>query len=150
VIDQADSLAPRWDRVAIVRYPSRSAFLAMQRRADFQEKHVHKDAGMEQTIVLLTVPADPSSGEVTPAAPDATERHPVLIEVVPSGAASSEEQDHLTLRVEGEVIGDGRSWEAVRLLRLPESEPEPPTAIGGYAVVVQPSIDRLTGGQTLQ
>ena len=41
----------RWDRIAIVRYPSRRAFFEMQQRDDFQKKHVHKDAGMEFTIV---------------------------------------------------------------------------------------------------
>lgn len=40
-----------WDRVAIVKYPTRRAFIEMQVRPDFQEKHVHKDAGMDTTIV---------------------------------------------------------------------------------------------------
>lgn len=48
---------PGWDRVGIVRYPSRAGFFAMQRRQDFQELHEHKDAGMEFTIVLSCLPA---------------------------------------------------------------------------------------------
>ena len=48
---------PKWDRVAIVKYPTRASFLGMQRRPDFREKHVHKDAGMEQTIVVAGRPS---------------------------------------------------------------------------------------------
>ncbi len=47
---------PRWDRVGVVRYPTRRSFIEMQRRDDFKAQHVHKDAGMEQTIVMGTVP----------------------------------------------------------------------------------------------
>src|SRR5258705_6843745 len=45
-----------WDRVGIVRYPTRRAIIAMQSRPDFQERHVHKEAGMERTIVCATLP----------------------------------------------------------------------------------------------
>ena len=48
--------APVWDRVAVVKYPSRRAFIDMQSRDDFQRLHVHKDAGMQETIVIGTVP----------------------------------------------------------------------------------------------
>ncbi len=48
--------APRWDRVAVVKYPTRRAFIDMQLRDDFQEQHVHKDAGMEETIVMGCLP----------------------------------------------------------------------------------------------
>ena len=44
--------APKWDRVAIVKYPTRRSFIEMQRRPDFKAKHVHKDAGMASTIVM--------------------------------------------------------------------------------------------------
>ena len=59
-----------WDRVGIVRYPSRRAFLAMQQRDDFKQKHVHKDAGMEFTIVMSTLPAPTFAG--------AHDRHPFV------------------------------------------------------------------------
>ena len=53
--------APQWDRVAVVKYPTRRSFIDMQSRPDFQAKHVHKDAGMELTIVSGCVPiATPS------------------------------------------------------------------------------------------
>ncbi|NND73811.1 MAG: hypothetical protein HKN44_02290 [Ilumatobacter sp.] len=44
--------APIWDRVAVVKYPTRRSFIEMQQRPDFQTAHHHKDAGMEQTIVM--------------------------------------------------------------------------------------------------
>ena len=45
-----------WDRVGIVRYPTRRSFIAMQSRSDFQDRHVHKAAGMDRTIVCGTLP----------------------------------------------------------------------------------------------
>jgi len=44
--------APIWDRVGVVKYPTRRSFIEMQSRPEFQTSHAHKDAGMEQTIVM--------------------------------------------------------------------------------------------------
>jgi uncharacterized protein (DUF1330 family) len=44
--------APVWDRIAVVKYATRKSFIDMQSRPKFQESHKHKDAGMEQTIVM--------------------------------------------------------------------------------------------------
>ena len=41
-----------WERIGIVRYPSRASFYATQTREDFQTQYVHKAAGMETTIVI--------------------------------------------------------------------------------------------------
>jgi uncharacterized protein (DUF1330 family) len=43
---------PVWDRIGVVKYPTRKAFIEMQSRPEFQTSHEHKDAGMEQTIVM--------------------------------------------------------------------------------------------------
>jgi uncharacterized protein (DUF1330 family) len=43
---------PVWDRIGVVRYPTRRSFIEMQSRPEFQTSHAHKDAGMEQTIVM--------------------------------------------------------------------------------------------------
>ena len=43
---------PVWDRVAVVKYPTRKSFIDMQSRPDFAEAHKHKDAGMAETIVM--------------------------------------------------------------------------------------------------
>ena len=45
-----------WDRVGIVRYPTRRSFIEMQSRDDFRERHVHKEAGMDRTIVMGCLP----------------------------------------------------------------------------------------------
>jgi uncharacterized protein (DUF1330 family) len=44
--------APIWDRIGVVKYPTRRAFIEMQSQPTFRESHKHKDAGMEQTIVM--------------------------------------------------------------------------------------------------
>ncbi len=58
VEDQFLGDSPRWDRVAVVKYPTRRSFIEMQSRPDFQEKHVHKEAGMQETFVIGTQPID--------------------------------------------------------------------------------------------
>jgi hypothetical protein len=59
--------APVWDRVAVVRYPTGRAFIDMQSRPAFRAAHVHKEAGMDQTIVLgcdpLPLPRFPEDAE---------------------------------------------------------------------------------------
>ena len=50
--------APIWDRVGVVRYPTRRSFVEMQSRPDFQRQHVHKEAGMAETIVIGCQPFD--------------------------------------------------------------------------------------------
>jgi hypothetical protein len=44
--------APVWDRIGDVKYPTRRAFIDMQSRPEFKTSHEHKEAGMEQTIVM--------------------------------------------------------------------------------------------------
>jgi len=99
---------PRWDRVAIVRYPSRRAFLDMQASEEFLALHLHKEAGMAKTILAACVPSSPGvsapgvlvmrvarSDEVLPNAPGATRV--------------------VTFDVEGIVIGDGRTYDHVAI-----------------------------------
>jgi hypothetical protein len=50
--------APVWDRVGVVKYPTRRSFIEMQSRPDFQRKHAHKEAGMAETIVIGCQPFD--------------------------------------------------------------------------------------------
>ncbi len=57
VVGNADS-PEDWDRIAIVRYPTRKSFIDMQSRKDFGEKHVHKAAGMKRTIIVCCRPED--------------------------------------------------------------------------------------------
>ena len=58
-----------WDRVAIVKYPTRKSFIDMQSLPSFQDSHQHKDAGMEFTIVMggqpMTLPSAPAGFEAS-------------------------------------------------------------------------------------
>ena len=62
----------KWDQVAIVRYPSRQAFLQMTQRPDFQARSIHKDAGVGKTIVMVSqlVDSQAPAGLAPPTADD--------------------------------------------------------------------------------
>jgi hypothetical protein len=147
VEDQLLGDSPRWDRVAIVKYPTRRSFIEMQSRPDFQAKHVHKEAGMAETIVAGCVPiADPTHGPDAPDPVDWSEvPHPptdgdgpamVLHLIRFDDAVDRSEmvayQDHAALvavphgvqiagwfGVEGTIVGDGREWHEARFNRFP-------------------------------
>lgn len=56
---------PCWNRVGVVKYPTRRSFIDMQSRPDFQELHAHKEAGMARTFVIGCLPiAAPVPGPV--------------------------------------------------------------------------------------
>lgn len=61
---------PIWDRVAVVEYPTRRSFIEMQSRPDFQEQHAHKDAGMQETIVIGCQPFETPGWPADIAQPD--------------------------------------------------------------------------------
>jgi len=127
-----------WDRVAVVRYPTRRSFIEMQSRRDFQEKHTHKDAGMDHTIVMGTVPASDLPARAKPGR--------VLLEVwrgdappplvAHSGAGRFD--------VEGTIIGDGRVWSGARWTPIAEGIDValPPGSAEHQVLVLQPGIDR--------
>lgn len=136
-----------WDRVGIVKYPTRRAFIEMQQRDDFQAKHVHKEAGMERTIVIGCQPVDPQPGEQgldlesrdwsevahPPSADDGVCHVLHVIKWNEGGAATMEgyhseafkvAADHGAriagwLEAEGTILGDGRTWDEVRFNEFP-------------------------------
>ena len=140
VVDQRGS-EPQWDRVGIVRYPSRAAFFAMQQRDDFKDQHVHKEAGMDVTIVLACLPADGAAVAATP------EGGHLVVRVGRAGEGGPAPLAHF--EVEGVIVGDDRRWDAVRfdhagagdalaaLLEAADAE--------GFTLVVAPApgMDRL-------
>ena len=107
----------RWDRVAIVRYPTVRSFLDMQDRPDFIERHVHKDAGMDFTIIALCRPV---GGEIPGGE--------LLIDL----SETPHDGPGLVMEVVGTPIGDGRAWKSLRLCSATE---EP---VGATAVTVVP------------
>jgi len=126
-----------WDRVGIVRYPSRRAFLAMQQRDDFKSKHVHKDAGMEFTIVMSCLPVLPFGG---------SDARAPYVEVTVAAAEGPASANTGTFDVEGVIVGDERTWRTASFRALhdaPESG-ESRKADDTYVIVVRPMVDRLT------
>ncbi len=145
VEDQLLGAEPKWDRVAVVQYPTGRAFLEMQEREDFRALHVHKEAGMEQTIVMgcrpignPEVPADAPGWNEVPHPPTAEDGPVVVIHVLEfdEGHGGRDEMDSYTsdagkvavphgvriagwMHVDGTIIGDGRQWDEVRFNAFP-------------------------------
>ena len=135
----------QWDRVAVVKYPTRRSFLEMQNRKDFQKKHEHKDAGMEFTFVIGCQPVSPQPAmrpdtSIWPTVehPPTDEDGPIMVVHViryEDGDQNTHmEQYHNTaagpaakigggaaawFNVEGTIMGDGRRWDEVRFNAFP-------------------------------
>ncbi len=144
VEEQLLGAEPQWDRIAVVKYPTRRAFIEMQSRPDFQQLHVHKDAGMQETIVMGCLPIDLPSGagsgidwEDVPHPPTDEDGPVVLLHVLrfEDGGAEGEMREYQStagevaaphgvrisgwFTVEGTIIGDGRTWDQVRFNSFP-------------------------------
>jgi hypothetical protein len=135
---------PTWDRVAVVKYPTRRSFIEMQSRPEFVDKHAHKDAGMEQTIVIGTVPIpapplpdDAPGWEDVPHPPTADDGPVVVLHVIrfheghadttmvsyqdAAGAVAAPHGVRISgwFQAEGTIVGDGRTWDQVRFNAFP-------------------------------
>ncbi len=133
-----------WERIAVVRYPTRRAFLEMQELPDYIGLHEHKDAGMASTFVICCEPSDwPDVPADAPALdsvphPSTPDDGPVVLlhllryqegrrsadMAVYQGAAGRVALPHgvrigAWLDVEGTVVGDGRGWDEVRFNVFP-------------------------------
>ena len=93
---------PAWDRMGIVLYPTRRSFIEMQSRRDFQDKHVHKEAGMQFTINMTAIPTGPWAGEDGGSS--------VTFVAWPEGSEPVAPGNGALLAVEGTILGDGRRW----------------------------------------
>ena len=137
----AQSSVGEWDRMGIVKYPTRRSFIDMQNRPDFKKKYVHKEAGMDYTIVMGTLPrgSQPplrSGGFVT-----------FRITSDEHGGRASESVARLG--VEGTIVGDGRTWVDLTMSWSDEIPEVPTFDRGGSEIVVvaRAEIDRM--GQLL-
>lgn len=148
VQDQLLGDEPKWDRVAVVKYPTRRSFIDMQQRDDFQRLHEHKDAGMARTIVMGTQPMlganwgifDLPDWREVPHPPTADDGEVMVIHVLSFhddvGARSPADMESYSnhagqvatphggrvtgwFAVEGTIIGDGRRWDQVRFNTFP-------------------------------
>ena len=148
VEDQLLGEEPSWDRIGVVKYPTRRSFVDMQRRDDFQRLHEHKDAGMARTIVMGTQPMlganwgifDLPDWSEVPHPPTADDGEVMVIHVLSFhddvGAQSPADMESYSnhagqvatphggrvtgwFAVEGTIIGDGRRWDQVRFNTFP-------------------------------
>lgn len=136
--------APRWDQVGVVRYPSRRAFIEMQRRDDFRAAHAHKQAALEHTIVIAGTPiASPPLPDDAPSwdavAHPPTDEDPAVVVLHVLRYEDDERRgemaaytDHAALvavphgvrvagwfEAEGTIVGDGRQWHQARFNAFP-------------------------------
>jgi hypothetical protein len=136
---------PAWDRIGIVRYPTRAAFFEMQRRDDFKDQHVHKEAGMEFTIVMSCLPAGAPGDGVAPGR---------LALVVTRGGAGAVgdvagADPVADFAVEGVIVGDDRSFDRATFVTVRDDAALDAVvaAVEGaddaHVLVVDRSIDRL-------
>ncbi|MDP9235881.1 MAG: hypothetical protein M3P30_00530 [Chloroflexota bacterium] len=127
-----------WDRIGIVRYPRRRMFLEMQQREDFKKQHVHKDAGMEFTVVMSCLPVTPFTGS--------TDRRP-FVELRVSAEAAPAEAGAGIFDVEGVIVGDERVWRQASfrwLDRAAEASAAGADDRSTYVMLLRPGIDRLS------
>jgi hypothetical protein len=129
-----DSPDREWHRMAIVRYPTRRSFIDMQSREDFQEKRAHKDAGMDFTIIMCSLPTGPVQGE-----PDGSGI--VRFTAFPAKSSpSGPVAEGAAFEVEGTVVGDDRRWGR---LEISWSDREDDLPEGALVVRSLPFIDRV-------
>lgn len=125
-----------WDRIAIVRYPSARSFLDMQERPDFVALHVHKDAGMERTIIAVCHPVTGSVGPGTRLRVD-------LLGGPPHTAPAAPAPGRLVLRVDGTPVGDGRAWTTATIGPVTDDPAAEPTGVPATSVLVDALIQEL-------
>ena len=144
-VDQQLAGAPVYDRIAIVRYPGRAKFFEMQRRDDFLELHVHKDAGMESTIVFAAQPTTVS---------EAPEDAALVLRVrrFVEGQTPSDDPAGVTpiahFEIEGVIVGVQRSWDEARFDLVDEAALASLGEVGGIdeqiiVVIDPPSLNQL-------
>ena len=134
---------PKWDRIAVVKYPTRRSFLEMSSRKDFQEKHVHKEAGMQETIVMGCVPLETptyskANWEEVESPPSENDGPITVVHVLNLNEYIENMESYSSIagesaipngvridgwfQVEGTIIGDGRKWSQVRFNTFPSRE----------------------------
>lgn len=137
---------PLWHRVAVVRYPSRAAFVAMQERPDFKDKYVHKEAGMDFTIIVASLPVAHGT-DTAPA------DHSLVLRVRPVGAAPFVDERATVMAhfaADGLVIGDERDFDDVTFDWVPTEALTTlaPSVAGEQVLVLRSQIRQLAASVT--
>jgi hypothetical protein len=127
-----------WDRVGVIRYPTRRAFVELGNRSDAREWNARKEGRAERMIMLGGIPV----GGVPVA-----HSQRVLLEIwngpkpEPIAAGTATE-----FEIEGTYIGDGRQWTGARYTAIGPGTALPlePARFGYLAMLVEPIIERWT------
>jgi hypothetical protein len=144
-----------WDRIAIVRYATRKSFIDMQTRKDFGEKHVHKAAGMQRTVIVCCRPEDSSlDSRGRPTTDDDRLIAMVVRRTESRSAAFAALPGATNFAAEGTIIGDGRTWDTVQFVPINSTSDADSlaksltTAAEGdmYVMTVRASMDAITQG----
>jgi hypothetical protein len=141
-----------WDRIAIAQYATRMAMIEMNMRDDFQDAHVHKEAGMDSTIVMATFPVE--GDPVPPQESGAESDRLLLLQVVADGSYPDVAADLESTRigrfwVEDRFLGDHRTFAEARFDLISEPTADELAARGtvhdesNYVVIADPVIDEV-------
>jgi hypothetical protein len=125
-----------FDRVGVIRYPTRRAFVELNGRSDAMEWNATKERRAERLMMLGMSPTGGLPAELS---------QRVLLEIwqepapEPIAAGTATE-----FEIEGTYIGDGRRWSGARYTTLDPGAALPlePARFGYLAVLVAPIIER--------
>lgn len=142
-----------WDRIAIVRYPTRKSFIEMQERKDFADKHEHKAAGMQRTTIVCCRPLDPSLDD-RPRPSEVKTRRVVMVvrQTDDRSRVFATIPGSTGLTAEGTIIGDGRKWDTVQFAFVDSDSSADATvaaiadleAGSSYAMTLHATLDSIT------
>ncbi|MEM7604188.1 MAG: hypothetical protein AAF411_02435 [Myxococcota bacterium] len=150
VSSTSDGAASEWDEIAIVEYPCPLALFAMSEDPAFAARSIHKDAGLESSIVLVAYPEEsdalePAEAPFPSTASDPTFDRVQMIRLRDLAAYETDEtgtgieamarydaalretqaelgvEEAIRFRVDGVFIGDARTWDQVRIERFPSA-----------------------------
>jgi hypothetical protein len=146
--------AEDWDRIAVVRYATRKSFIEMQSRKDFGEKHVHKNAGMQRTVIVCCRPEDTSIDTRERPAPSLELRTVAMIvrQTPQRDAAFAALPEAVNFAAEGTIVSDGRMWDTVQFIPVQSADEVPAIAARiadaepgtTYVMAVRVTLDAFT------
>lgn len=143
-----------WDRIAVVRYATRKSFIDMQSRKDFSEKHVHKNAGMQRTVIVCCRPEDTSIDTRERPAPSLELRTVAMIvrQTPQRDTAFDSLPEAVNFAAEGTIVSDGRMWDTVQFIPVQSADEVPAIAARiadaepgtAYVMAVRVTLDAFT------
>jgi hypothetical protein len=125
-----------WNRIGVIRYPTRRAFLELGDRSDTREWNARKEERTERMIMLGLVPTGSLPVEHSQRGFLEVWHGPAPGPIAAGTAVEFE--------VEGTFLGDGRQWSGARYTAIDPGTALPldPARFGYLAVLVEPVIER--------